>query len=99
MRKKGSMTRLLNTEETVGTLHTMETLQLKAQKDNLQTQLNIQLDKNGTIRRFANAELKQSPKILPKKEYFIKLVSNIIENPTCWSSASDTNIGFPKDVL
>ena len=52
----------------------------KGKNDNLQRQLNLKLDENGIIRcygRFANAEITQgakSPKILPRKGYFTKLI-------------------------
>ena len=89
LKKKDPMTGPLSTDEIqkakwlwelhIQWKHYSETVKnlTKGKKDNLQTQLNLQLDKNGIIRyygRFAHAELTQgakSPKILPN---FTKLV-------------------------
>ena len=68
----------------------------KGKKDNLQRQLNLKLDENGIIRcygRFANAEITQgakSPKILPRKEYFTKLIVEYYHQRVLHSGVSQT---------
>ena len=68
----------------------------KGKKDNLQAQLNLQLDKNGLIRchgRFSNFDLTQGakePKLLPKKEYFTKLVVEHYHQKILHSGVSQT---------
>ena len=68
----------------------------KGKKDNLQAQLNLQLDKNGLIRchgRFSNSDLTQGakePKLLPKKEYFTKLVVEHYHQKILHSGVSQT---------
>ena len=68
----------------------------RGKKGNLQAQLNLQIDKNGLLRchgRISNSDLTQGanePKLLPKKEYFSKLVVEYYHQKLQHSGVSQT---------
>ena len=68
----------------------------QGRKSNLQAQLNLQVDEKGLIRchgRFSNSDLTQGakePKLLPKEEYFTKLVVEDYHKKLLHSGVSQT---------
>ena len=68
----------------------------QGKKGNLQAQLSLQLDKNGLLRchrRFSLSDLTQGakePKLLPKREYFTKLVVEHYHQKILHSGVSQT---------